>query len=508
MATAPVALHILIFFPRGGSAQVVSYLSRFLVGLDAGWHARVVTGSIGGPADLGHAPTFFAALSDVVVVDYESALAAPDPMLANPPLHPSFEDRPGAADRVFASLDDATYEHHVAAWMAILGAPGVLDGVEVAHLHHLTPAHEAIVRLAPHIPVVTHLHGTELLMLQAIADGAKWPHGLAWTARMRSWIATSRRVLAPSTAAAAVAGRLLGTTPDQIVVLPNGVDPTVFDGARFDRAERGRRWRRWLCDEPQGWTPEQPTPGSVRYNPAQLEPLLDPAAVTVLFVGRFTAVKRAALLVRGHARAREALGRALPLVLWGGAVGEWEGEHPAHAVAASPWGHEVYLAGWRGHDELPAAMACADVFAVPSVFESFGLVYVEAMAMRVPPIACEAGGPPTFIDGDPSSPARAGWLVAPDDELALAAALVSAARDPIERSLRGQNGRAAILRSYTWQAIASGVADLYDAVVRDSNALQESRDPAVARHASRLVNGVITDADVHLPLQDEGRGLT
>lgn len=36
MATAPVALHVIIFFPRGGSAQVVRYLSRFLVGLEAG----------------------------------------------------------------------------------------------------------------------------------------------------------------------------------------------------------------------------------------------------------------------------------------------------------------------------------------------------------------------------------------------------------------------------------------------------------------------------------------
>ena len=74
----------------------------------------------------------------------------------------------------------------------------------------------------------------------------------------------------------------------------------------------------------------------------------------------------------------------LPLVLWGGFPGEWEGEHPADAAARSPWGHEVFLAGWRSHDELPGVLAAADVMAVPSVAERFGQVYVEAMAMRVP----------------------------------------------------------------------------------------------------------------------------
>ena len=114
----------------------------------------------------------------------------------------------------------------------------------------------------------------------------------------------------------------------------------------------------------------------------------------VLFVGRFTAVKRAALLVRAHAIARGRLPAPLPLVLWGGFPGEWEGEHPADAAARSPWGHEVFLAGWRDHAELPAALAASDVMAVPSIQERFGLAYIEAMAMGVPPIACAAGAPP------------------------------------------------------------------------------------------------------------------
>ena len=321
LTTTPrLALQVLVFFPRGGSAQVVRYLSRFLATADTGWRTRVVAGSLGAPGEPGHAASFFRGVADMVVVPYDASARAPEPMRANPPLHPSYEDRPGALDRVFASLDDETYEHHVAAWEAVLGAPGVLDGVQLAHLHHLTPAHEALVRLAPGLPVVTHLHGTELLMLQAIEDGAEWPYAEAWTQRMRGWAARSARVLVPSSAAASVSARLLRLAPEKIAVMPNGVDPGVFDGARADPTERAGHWRRWLCEDPQGWTPEDPRPGSVRYEPAQLGPLLAPDAVILLFVGRFTAVKRTALLVRAHSRARELVGRPLPLVLWGGAV--------------------------------------------------------------------------------------------------------------------------------------------------------------------------------------------
>jgi D-inositol-3-phosphate glycosyltransferase len=156
------------------------------------------------------------------------------------------------------------------------------------------------------------------------------------------------------------------------------------------------------------------------------------------------------------------LGRPLPLVLWGGAPGEWEGQHPADAAAASPAGDEVVLAGWHDHAELPAALSAADLLAVPSAGERFGLVYVEAMAMGLPPIAADAGAPPSFIDADPASPSRAGWLVPVDDEEALAAALVEAARDRGERALRGANGRGLVRRRFGWDRIARQVQRVYE----------------------------------------------
>ena len=53
------------------------------------------------------------------------------------------------------------------AWARALQSAGAAHA-DVLHLHHLTPLYEAAARVAPGVPIVGHLHGTELLMLEAI----------------------------------------------------------------------------------------------------------------------------------------------------------------------------------------------------------------------------------------------------------------------------------------------------------------------------------------------------
>src|SRR5207249_11061138 len=175
-------------------------------------------------------------------------------------------------------------------------------------------------------------------------------------------------------------------------------------------------------------------------------------------VGRYPAVKRLPLLISAHALAVERLGRPAPLVLVGGHPGEWEGEHPL-AAARRIGNRQVFLAGWRPHEELPQALNAADALVLPSVAEAFGLVLVEAMACGLPVIACRAPGPAAIVaDG------RTGWLIPPDDEDALAAALVSAARDQEERRARGRRAQAES-RRYGWAEIPRRFASLYEALL-------------------------------------------
>jgi len=435
----------LLFFPRGGSAQVARYLARALPA--AGWQPRLVAGSLGAPGDAGHAGTFFSGI-DVREVPYASGA-----------LHPSYEDRPGAPDPVFARVGDAGYEALVARWQRALADAGAAEA-DVLHLHHLTPVNEAAARSFPDVPVVGHLHGTELLMLRRIDSGAPagWRHAREWAVRMRRWARACDRLLVLSPDAAQRVPEVLGVDPARVVWAPNGFDPTGFDARPLDGAGRLALWRRWLVEEPRGWAPGA-EPGSVTYSEEDLEPFAGGGPV-LLYVGRYTEVKRIDLLIRAHARARERFTRRAPLVILGGYPGEWEGRHPLEVIE-EVGARDVFLAGWHGHDDLPQALNAADAVVLPSVREQFGQVLVEGMACGLPVIAVDRHGPASIVDHGST-----GWLVPPDDEAALADALVQAVNEPEERARRGREAYRVSRARYAWPELAHDVAATYAAAAR------------------------------------------
>ena len=425
-----------MFFPRGGSAHVARALAEELPA--HGWDVTILSGSLGGRG-VGDAERFYAGL-DVHAVDFAAGDA---------PMHPSFEDRPGAADRVFAALGDEEYERHVAAWADALERVGAA-AYDVLHLHHLTPVHEAAARVAPDVPVVAHIHGTELLMLERIATGPPetWTHAAAWAERMRGWAHRAERLLLLSPSQLARVERLLGIGADRCVVSPNGFDPERFAPRPIDRAVH---WREHLVAHPRGWRPGE-AEGSVRYTEADIAPLAEDPVL--LAVGRFTEVKRLPLLVRAFARARRASATRASLVLLGGHPGEWEGEHPYDVIeeSAAP---DVFLAGWHEHDTLPDFLNAADATVLASVREQFGLVLVEGMACGLPAIAVDRYGPAEIVEDG-----RTGWLVPPDDEAALAAALKHAIDDGAERARRGRLARETAVARWSWPALADRVANV------------------------------------------------
>ncbi len=495
----------LMFYPRGGSAQVARYLSRALQLL--GWDVRLAVGSLGAAGEPTHAATFFRGLQ-VEPADYTPALERFErgaEALAGPvPLHGSFEDRKGAPDPVFAALGPEQTEAQIEAWAAVLERAGFAD-VDLIHLHHLTPMHDAAARRFPDRPVITHLHGTDLKMLDRIRrleeiaavlgtglDGLsaaadrmgtpsplsapqlellertnieQYAHGSAWAARLSAAAKRSRRIICISPHDASEAVRLLGVSDGLIAVIPNGVDTDLFAETRLDASERLALLRKWLVDDPQGWD-ESGQPGSVSYPPEALDAFVDRAGDPIpllLFVGRFLGFKRVPLLVRAYGRARPRLAQPAPLVIWGGSPGEWEGEHP-HTVAQDESVEGVFFSGWRGHDELPLGLSAADGFVAPSVDEPFGQVFLEAMSCGLPVITTRTGGPLSFVNTVPDAPN--GWLVEPDDVDALADALVAVVNDPNERSFRGRNARAHVRSTYAWDAVVNRFTTVYQSVSR------------------------------------------
>jgi D-inositol-3-phosphate glycosyltransferase len=463
------------FFPRGGSAQVVRYLTGAL--LKAGWTPRIAAGSVGEPGDPGHAATFFAGLP-LSAADFSPALDAwqrgEDPLDQPLPLHASYEDKPGAPDRIFAAVSPELAARQVESWRRLLVGLRPFSPL-VLHLHHLTPLHDAAEQVWPHVPVVTQLHGTELLMLEEIeqyghasSEGPQlglpesWRYAGYWADRLRTTAKRSTLILAVSTDHAARAVRVLGVPTDRVTVVPNGVDTERFRPLHLSAEKRLALLQHWLVDDPRGWD-ESGHPSSVRYSMADLAAFTDSTGPrpVLLYVGRFTAVKRLSLLLRAYARVRARLGPVAPLLVWGGHPGEWEGEHP-YSVVTKQRIDGVFFVGWRDHDDLRLGLGCADLMVAPSVGEAFGAVYLEAMSAGLPVVATNTGGPPTFLNLDVGSPES--WLIPPDDEDALADVLITALTCPAERLARGDAAYALARRGYSWQAIADTVAGVYEAL--------------------------------------------
>lgn len=100
---------------------------------------------------------------------------------------------------------------------------------------------------------------------------------------------------------------------------------------------------------------------------------------------------------------------------------------------------------YLGHYEDPrSVVAAADVVVCPSRFESLGMVHLETMAMERPIVSMNNGGPAeTVLDGE------TGYLVPPEDPVALADRVVRLLRDPAQRARMGQAGRAHVLAHFT-----------------------------------------------------------
>ena len=145
-------------------------------------------------------------------------------------------------------------------------------------------------------------------------------------------------------------------------------------------------------------------------------------------------------------------------MLLGGFPGEWEGDHPL-AVVRETGDPDVFLAGWRGHEDLPEGLNAADLLVLPSVHEQFGAVLVEAMACGLPVVAVDAHGPAEIVDAG-----ETGWLVPPDDEDAMVEALVEAVNGRAERRRRGERAYEEARARYAWPALARGLARVYDEV--------------------------------------------
>lgn len=122
----------------------------------------------------------------------------------------------------------------------------------------------------------------------------------------------------------------------------------------------------------------------------------------------------------------------------------------------------VQFCGEVGEVELARFYEACDLFVAPSLYESFGLIYVEAMAHGKPVIACRAGGIPEVVaDGE------TGLLVPPGDSGSLAGAILRLLGDEELMGRLGTAGRQRYLTHFTVEAMAKKTYALYRSVAEE-----------------------------------------
>jgi N-acetyl-alpha-D-glucosaminyl L-malate synthase BshA len=259
----------------------------------------------------------------------------------------------------------------------------VLDhGLDLLHCHYAIPhatsawiAKEMLKPTRPDIRVVTTLHGTDITI---VGQDPSFRPITKFSIEKSDGLTAVSQYLQTETLTT------FGCTACRIEVIPNFVDPEVYDRSRYTS----------ILDEQ-----------------------LDSDTRVLMHVSNFRSVKRVKDVVRVFARVAEQMAAVLVM------VGDGPDRVHAEAEARELGLHEkVFFLGKI--EAVAPLLAGADLFLLPSASESFGLSALEALACGVPVVATKVGGLPEVVrDGE------TGFLCPVGDVEAMSQAAVGILRD-------------------------------------------------------------------------------
>jgi glycosyltransferase involved in cell wall biosynthesis len=267
------------------------------------------------------------------------------------------------------------------------------------------------------IPAVIKLHGSDMNVVARLPGPRR---GLEWA------LPRAERIVAVSAPLRERAIEL-GASPTRVDIVPNGIDRERFH-------PRDREAARIALD--------LPTDQSL-----------------LLYVGNIERHKGSVDLVRAFAALSKRRTRvALVMVGQGAALGECQ-------KLSAELGASVSFVGPKPHREVPAWLAAADVFVLPSLDEGTPNVVLEALACGRRVVATRVGGTPDVVTSD-----TFGTLVPPADPSALAVALEDALSRPYDPA-----AVAAAFDAPDWNASARRLHASLVAACEDRAPVRESK---------------------------------
>ncbi|WP_199439209.1 glycosyltransferase family 4 protein [Umezawaea beigongshangensis] len=343
--------------------------------------------------------------------------------------HPTSEEVTGGVRLVRVAEDPAhlVFERDLVAWTLALGHAMVREGLrllrdwrpDVVHAHDWLVAHASIALAeAAGAPLVATVHATEAgrhsgWLSQTLNQQV---HSVEW------WLANRADALITcSSAMRAEVAHLFEVDPGTVTVLHNGIEP--------------RRWRVRRAEV---------AAARERFSPD--------GAPLLLFFGRLEWEKGVQDLVAALPRVRRHHPGTRLVVAGGGSHAGWLVEQARkHRVLRA-----VDFAGHLPDGELAAALTAADAVVLPSRYEPFGIVALEAAAAGTPLVASTAGGlGEVVLDGE------TGLSFAPGDSAGLARAVRAVLDDRPAAARRARAARARLATDFDWARIAAGTAEVY-----------------------------------------------
>lgn len=200
---------------------------------------------------------------------------------------------------------------------------------------------------------------------------------------------------------------------------------------------------------------------------------LTPHEAIVLYVGRFDPRKGIETLVRACAqlkneqRIKEPAHSSLRLVIVGGSDADQadgrERQRIEQMVQELGLADCTLFPGQIGHDLLPLYYTAADVCVIPSHYEPFGLVAIEAMACGTPVVASDVGGLRFTV-----VPEETGLLAPPQDTVAFAEAIERILTDEVWAMKLRKQASARVQQNFSWTGVAAQLSDLYRRLLAQS----------------------------------------
>src|SRR5574341_1780378 len=244
-----------------------------------------------------------------------------------------------------------------------------------------------------------------LTLVQSRHNHDQFRQRLAVRLLMRLISAPAKTIIAISDSLADFTRHVEGVPGSKIVRIHYGLDPSTVTGAA--------------------------NPGALR-----AEFGLKSDAPLVAALGRLIEQKGITYLLDAFSRVRESVREAHLVIAGDGPL------RLALEAQAARLGVAAHFLGWR--KDAYSILAECNVLAAPSLWEGFGLVTLEAMALSKPVVASRVGAlPEIVVEGE------TGFLVPPADSAKLAEALVTLLADPERAKAMGERGRARLEKDFT-----------------------------------------------------------